>query len=87
VKKTEKGDVMTRFWYTLKNLDHEISLWCQSRFFMDTCQLNNMDTIKSISMALREYYITNLISHDLIMEIVQKNFIHNSYVLHINIVH
>jgi hypothetical protein len=46
-----------------------------------------MDTIKSISMALREYYITNLISHDLIMEIVQKNFIHNSYVLHINIVH
>jgi hypothetical protein len=21
VKKTEKGDVMTRFWYTLKNLD------------------------------------------------------------------
>jgi hypothetical protein len=21
VKKTKKGDVMTRFWYTLKNLD------------------------------------------------------------------
>ncbi len=78
---------MTRFWYALKNLDPKINLWCQSRFFMETCQLNNMVTIKSMGMALGEYYITNLISHDLIMEIVQNSFIHNSYVLHINIMH
>jgi len=43
-----------------------------SRFFMETCQLNNMVTIKSMSMALREYCITNLVFHDLIMEIVQN---------------
>jgi len=57
-----------------------------SRFFMETCQLNNVVTIKSMSMALGECYITNLIFHDLIMEIVQNLFIHDSYVLHINIV-
>ncbi len=78
---------MTRFWYILKKLDPKIRLWCQNNFFMETCQLNNMVTIKSMGMALGEYYITNLVSLDLIMEIVQNSFIHNSYVLHINNMH
>jgi hypothetical protein len=31
--------------------------------------------------------ITNLTFHDLIMEIIQNSFIHNLYILYINIVH
>jgi len=31
--------------------------------------------------------ITNLTSHDLVMEIMKILFIHNSYISHINIVH
>ncbi len=34
-----------------------------------------------------ESSITNLTSHDLVMEIMPNLFIHNSYVSHINIVH
>jgi hypothetical protein len=32
-------------------------------------------------------FIKNLIFHNLVMEIMQNSFIHNSYVSHINIVH
>jgi hypothetical protein len=45
------------------------------------------DGKRSNSHAKTKHYITNLTSHKLVMEIMQNSFIHNLYVLHIDIMH
>jgi hypothetical protein len=46
--------------------------------------INALQTLVEVIMVR---HITNLASHDLIMKIVQNSFIHNSYVLGIDIMH
>jgi len=46
--------------------------------------INALQTLVEVIMVR---HMTNLASHDLIMKIVQNSFIHNSYVLGIDIMH
>jgi hypothetical protein len=46
--------------------------------------INALQTLVEVIMVR---HITNLASHDLIMKIVKNSFIHNSYVLGIDIMH
>jgi hypothetical protein len=46
--------------------------------------INALQTLVEVIMVR---HITNLASHELIMKIVQNSFIHNSYVLGIDIMH
>jgi hypothetical protein len=42
-KKKEKCDVVTRFWYTLKNLDPEIKIWFNPKLSVEHIQTCNKD--------------------------------------------
>jgi hypothetical protein len=45
-KKIEKGDIVTRFWYTLKNLHPKCSLAMLVLFCVKLCKLTTMNLVE-----------------------------------------
>ncbi len=76
-----QGNFSCAFWF---NLACTYNLVIQRHEHMKPCfQLLDFQ----LEIDIGDIYITNLTSHDLVMEIVQNSFIHNSNVPCTNIVH